>query len=73
LEQRLRARGDVSGETLKVRLVNARKEIEAHARYDYLIVNDSIERAAAELAAIVIAERCRRDRMTAGPIAELSR
>jgi len=73
LEQRLRARGDVSGDTLKVRLVNARKEIEAHARYDYLIVNDSIERAAAELAAIVIAERCRRDRMTAGPIAELSR
>ncbi|MCI0451010.1 MAG: guanylate kinase, partial [Candidatus Latescibacteria bacterium] len=66
LEDRLRARGDVSGEALKVRLANARKEIEAGARYDYIIVNDSVERAAGELAAIVTAERCRRERLTPG-------
>ncbi len=73
LEDRLRARGDVSGEGLKVRLANARKEMEAGARYDYLIVNDSVERAANELAAVVTAERCRRDRRAPGFIAELSR
>lgn len=72
LEDRLRARGDVSGDGLKVRLANARKEIEAGARYDYIIVNDSVERAAAELAAIVTAERCRRQRMAPGFIADLS-
>ncbi len=66
LEQRLQSRGDVSGEVLKVRLANARKEIEARARYDYIIVNDSVERAAAELAAIVVAERCRRERLAPG-------
>jgi guanylate kinase len=72
LEDRLRARGDVSGDGLKVRLANARKEIEAGARYDYIIVNDSVERAAAELAAIVTAERCRRERLVPGFIADLS-
>jgi len=73
LEERLRARGDVAGEVLKVRLANARTEIEAGARYDYLVINDSVERAATELAAIVIAERCRRERMGPGFIASLSR
>jgi guanylate kinase len=73
LEERLRTRGDVAGEGLKVRLANARREIEAGARYDYLVINDSVERAAAELAAIVTAERCRRERMGPGFIADLAR
>ena len=73
LEARLQTRGDVSGETLKVRLTNARKEIAAGATYDYLIVNDSVERASAELAAIVTAERCRRERQARDLVSELSR
>ncbi len=73
LEERLRARGDVSGEGLKVRLANARKETEAGARYEYIIVNDSVERAAAELAAVVTAERCRRERRSPGFIEDLTR
>ena len=73
LEARLQARGDVSGDPLKVRLANARKEIAAGATYDYLIVNDSVERASAELVAIVTAERCRRERQARDLVSDLSR
>jgi len=62
LERRLRGRGDVSAEDLRVRMENARIEISASARYDYLVVNDDLTRAGAELNAIITAERCRRER-----------
>ena len=62
LERRLRGRGDVSAEDLRVRMENARIEISASARYDYLVVNDDLDRAGSELNAIVTAERCRRER-----------
>lgn len=73
LEARLRARGDLTPDVSKVRLANARAEITAAARYDYVVLNDSVERAAGELVAIVTAERCRRERMNPGFIQELSR
>ncbi len=73
LEERLRARGDVAGEGLKVRLANAQREIQAGARYDYIVINDEVGRAAGELAAIVTAERCRRERMGPGFVAGVSR
>lgn len=73
LEARLRARGDLTPSILKVRLANARAEITAAARYDYVVMNDAVERAAKELVAIVTAERCRRERMNPGFIQELSR
>jgi guanylate kinase len=72
LEERLRARGDLTPDVSKVRLANARVEIMAAARYDYIVLNDSVERAAGELVAIVTAERCRRERMNPGFIQELS-
>jgi guanylate kinase len=62
LERRLKGRGDVPPRDLKVRLANARTEIIASARYDYVVVNDDLERAGNELKAIVTAERCRRVR-----------
>ena len=66
LEARLRGRGDVPAADLQVRLANARTELTAAARFDYLVVNDHLERAAAELAAIVTAERARRTRKMNG-------
>ncbi len=62
LEARLRGRGDVSAEAVWLRLANARTELDAAVRYEYLVVNDDVERAAAELGAIVVAERARRVR-----------
>jgi len=73
LGERLRGRGDVSADELEVRLTNARAEIGASSRYDYLVVNDDLVRAGAELEAIVTAERCRRDRKTAEFMSKLTR
>jgi guanylate kinase len=62
LEARLRARGTDSDAQVARRLDRARLEVEAAREpgvYDYLIVNDDRERAAAVLRAIIAAERCR--------------
>jgi len=71
LEQRLRGRGDLAATDFTVRLAAARAEISASARYDYLVVNDDLERAGGELRAIVTAERCRRERAVADMIRRL--
>jgi guanylate kinase len=73
LERRLKGRGDVSAGDLAVRLANARAEITASARYDYLVVNDDLDRAGNELRAIVTAERCRRARKSRDFIDRLTR
>jgi guanylate kinase len=68
LEQRLRARGTDSDAQIKRRLDRAREEIQASREtgvYDYLIVNRDRARAAADLHAILVAERCRLSRITA--------
>ena len=71
LEQRLRGRGDLAAADFQVRLAAARVEISASARYDYLVVNDDLTRAGNDLKAIVVAERCRRERAAAGTIERL--
>jgi guanylate kinase len=73
LERRLRGRGDVSPAELQVRLTNARAEIASSVRYDYLVVNDDVERAGGELRAVVAAERCRRVRKSRDFLDRLSR
>jgi guanylate kinase len=62
LEQRIRQRGDDEAIDIKTRLKNAVEEINASDQYDYLVVNDVIDEAVAEMQAVVGAERCRRDR-----------
>ncbi len=41
------------------RLAIARDELALAPRYDYQVVNDTIERAVEDVRAIVLAERCR--------------
>jgi guanylate kinase len=56
LEQRLRGRHTDSEEDIRLRLANARKEMEfarEKGKYEYTIVNDDIQRAKSELAALV--------------------
>ncbi len=62
LERRLSGRGTETAESLKLRLANAEKEMEAAPEYSYLIVNDELEQAVLALQSIIIAERCRRRR-----------
>jgi guanylate kinase len=59
LRRRLTGRGLDSEEVVERRLANARGELEQAMRYDYLVVNDHLDRAADELCSIVRAERCR--------------
>ena len=59
LRQRLIARGTDSPEELEVRLRNAPDELKQYSAFDYVIINDEIERASAQLASIIYAERAR--------------
>lgn len=60
LERRLRSRGQDSDEAITRRLERARQEIARSSEYDFVIVNDDLQRASDELRAIVVASRCRR-------------
>lgn len=62
LRQRLTARMTERPGELETRLANARGEVEQYKYFDYLILNDEVEVAAAQLSAIVSAERARRRR-----------
>jgi guanylate kinase len=53
LERRLRERATESSGEIQVRLDLARKQREQRDRFDYVIVNDDVERAADELQSIV--------------------
>jgi guanylate kinase len=60
LERRLRGRGTDSEESIGRRLRAAWEELErGSSRYDYVVVNDQLDRAAGDLAAIVRWERAR--------------
>ncbi len=61
LEQRLRDRGTDSEEKLQKRLVRAKVELQAAASYQYMVINDTVEKAVREVSAIMLAEHCRPD------------
>jgi guanylate kinase len=64
LERRMRARGQDSDEVMARRMAAAAAEIGHWGEYDYIIVNDDLERSAAGLAAVLAAERLKRTRQT---------
>ena len=59
LSRRLRGRNTDSEETIAGRLHKAREEYQQIPNYDYLVVNDKVSAAAAEIIAILLAEDCR--------------
>jgi guanylate kinase len=59
LRERLTARGSEELKSLTLRLRNARGEVERYREFDYVIINDEAERAGAQLASIIYAERAR--------------
>ncbi len=70
LRNRSRAEGVVNEEEVYRRLREASKEIENYREYGYILVNDILDRAVAQLEAIVLAERFYRN---GEPIAYRSR
>jgi guanylate kinase len=59
LERRLRERCQDAEDAIARRLTTARSEISALDAYDYVVVNDDLDRCVGELRAIVTAERAR--------------
>jgi guanylate kinase len=70
LERRLRGRSQDSTGAIARRLETARAEVDAVREYDYVVVNDDLDRCVNEICAIVTAERARRVRRltTVAPI-----
>jgi guanylate kinase len=65
LKERLRARGTDSPEELDLRLRRAPAELEDYSAFEYVILNDDVDRAANQMAAIIHAERARLSRQAA--------
>ncbi len=61
LKSRLLNRSSESKQVIRLRLSEARREIARWKEYDYLVVNDDLDRASQQLRAIVLAARARRD------------
>ncbi len=62
LEARLRARNLNAPDDIERRLRNAAIEVQLYERFHYVILNEDLDRALAQLEAIIVAERCRPDR-----------
>lgn len=60
LERRLRARDQDPEEAIQRRLNRAQQEMQRYTEYDFLVVNDDVERAGREVQAITVAARCLR-------------
>jgi guanylate kinase len=67
LRNRSRAEGAVLEEVIDRRLARAKQEIENYRDYDYILVNDILDRAVEEMAAIVAAERIFRSKCAPSP------
>jgi guanylate kinase len=65
LERRLRGRASETEEVVQRRFAAAKREIEHYGFFDYVVVNDELERAFDELRAVVLAERATRVRRAA--------
>jgi len=62
LRARLTARATEASGDLDLRLRNSFNEVNQYTRFKYVIVNDEVSSAARKLAAVILAERQRRDR-----------
>lgn len=63
LLERLRHRQTETAETLKTRLVSALGELRAVPMFQYVVLNDALERAVANVSGIIDAEGLRRERL----------
>ena len=66
LRARLERRAEDSAATIAQRLENAKREIERWRLYDYVVVNDDLQRAYRQVVAILTAERARGARVGGG-------
>lgn len=63
LKNRIIKRGTESTEAIELRLKNAHKELEYIREYDYVVVNDQVEKAVNDIECIIQAEKCKTNRV----------
>lgn len=63
LKQRIIKRGSETEESLMTRFKNAYKEINYVSKYNYAVVNDTLDIAVSKVESIIAAEKCRVDRI----------
>jgi len=61
LKRRLEERGQEDLASIEKRLEIARKDIRFYPQFDYIIINDKLDKASKELEAIILSTRCRLD------------
>lgn len=61
LKRRLKIRGQESSVSVQKRLEVARKEIRYYHQFDYVVINDELERSVLELESIIRSTRCSLD------------
>ncbi|MFG1461373.1 guanylate kinase [Xanthobacter sp. DSM 24535] len=64
LEERLRGRGQDTDDVVHQRMAKASDEISHYDAYDYILINEDVEKSLDKLKAILQAERLRRRRLT---------
>ena len=62
LENRLATRGTDDPPVVRKRMIQASEEIKSCSWYDYIVINDDLEKAIDEARSIIVSERCRRVR-----------
>jgi guanylate kinase len=63
LKRRITGRGTESEEAIESRLSAASDELKLIEHYDYVVINDEVEKACQRIQAIITAEHCRTDRL----------
>lgn len=63
LKNRIVNRGTESNDLVMNRLKEAKKEINMMSEYDYVVVNDDVDRAVSKVQAIITSEHCKRERI----------
>jgi guanylate kinase len=63
LKNRIIGRGSETAESLVTRFKSAYKEVNYVSKYNYAVINDTVEEAVGKIESIISAERCRVDRM----------
>jgi len=63
LRERLKARGTETEEQFKVRLTNATNEMNFWNEFEYVVINDTLDKAVNEVQSIVTAHYCRTDKI----------
>jgi guanylate kinase len=64
LERRLHRRAQDADEVIRARMAKVFDELSHWAEYDYVVINNAIDRAFADVQAILAAERLKRERRT---------